>query len=175
MINQIPDKTIKVGEKYNYKVNAQDQDNDPISYSINNMPTGMTIGSDGTISWTPKDTDVGTYKLTVIVSDGRLNASQSFTLKVVKNEPAKISTGSLLWPLILLIIIIIVIVIVAVIYMKKRKHENKVEVTPPPSQPAPIPQAEVSMPVMESAPVEHSVEEVVDLDELENGKKGPGL
>jgi predicted GH43/DUF377 family glycosyl hydrolase len=184
-INQIPERTIKVGESYTYKVTAQDPDTDQIMYSIKDMPVGMTIGTDGTISWKPGKQDVGTYKITVTVSDGKLNASQTFDLKVVKNEVPKTLLEAFFWPLLLLIIIIILIVVIVVVYSKKKKSDKEAEVATiaartapyqegryqaPAARTAPYQQREYPAPAVPTAQGQHNVEEVVDLDDLEEEK-----
>ena len=126
-ISQIPDTTIKVGDKYQYKVTAQDTDGDPLTYSIKNPPVGLGIGTDGTITWTPKKQDVGTYPLTVEVSDGKLNATQTYTLKVEKKTVPKTMLQSVMWPLILLVIIVVIIMIVIIVYSRKKKSDKDAE------------------------------------------------
>lgn len=72
--------TATVGQAYSYDVDATDPDGDSLTYFLVG-PAGMTIDFlSGLITWTP--TTSGNYNVTVSVSDGRLFATQSFTITV---------------------------------------------------------------------------------------------
>ena len=83
VITPIPDTIVTAGETFNYNVNANDLDGDGLTYSLTTNPsTNMTINEDsGVISWTP--TAVGSFEVTVEVSDGELTATRSFTIEVI--------------------------------------------------------------------------------------------
>lgn len=49
----LPPTTATVGVLYSYKVTASDPDGNAITYSLPVCPAGMTIGTTGTIAWTP--------------------------------------------------------------------------------------------------------------------------
>ncbi len=87
VIIHIPDATVTVGETFTYPVEATDPDEDALIYSLTTSPsTDMTINdTTGLISWTP--TAVGSYEVTVEVSDGELTDTQSFTIIVTEPEP----------------------------------------------------------------------------------------
>ncbi len=181
--------TIKVGEKYQDKVIAQDPDGDSLTYSIKDMPAGMSIGADGTITWTPKKQDSGLYTLTVVVSDGKLNASQTYTLKVEKKIIPKTMLESFLWLWVLLIIIIVIIVTILIVYSRKKKDDKEAEVDAlaaqtspsrqqphrkayPPTPPTPSP--EIDDGEAKSPPPSYTVEEVeMDFDEEPVDKMPP--
>lgn len=76
--------TATVGRLYSYNVNATDQDNDPLTYTLTTSPTGMTINTTtGVIQWTPASAQTGAQSVTVQVSDGKGGtAGQSFTIQV---------------------------------------------------------------------------------------------
>ena len=76
--------TATVGEVYTYTVVASDANAvDVLAYSLVG-PAGMNINSaTGLINWTP--TLAGSYVVNVVVSDGALTATQSFT--VVASDP----------------------------------------------------------------------------------------
>ena len=81
VITTIPDTAITLGETYTYIVIASDPDGDDLIYSLIDKPTGMTINpTTGGISWLP--TAVGSYNVTVEVSDGELIDTQSFTITI---------------------------------------------------------------------------------------------
>jgi len=75
-----------VGETYIYDVDATDPDEgDILTYSLNAGPAGMTIEvHTGEINWTP--TAVGSYYITVEVSDGELTDTQTFIITVLEPE-----------------------------------------------------------------------------------------
>jgi len=82
VITPIPNATVIVGEAFTYPVEATDPDEDDLTYSlITNPSTDMSIDENsGVISWTP--TAIGSYYVTVEVSDGDMSNIQSFTITV---------------------------------------------------------------------------------------------
>ncbi len=89
-ITSAPVATANAQQPYTYDVNATDPDGDPIAYSLNTFPAGMTInGTTGVISWTP--TEQGSFNVTVEAADGRGGRdTQSFPVVVAgvtTNEP----------------------------------------------------------------------------------------
>ena len=84
-ITSTPITTATVAVAYAYNVNATDPDEDTLTYSLTTSPTGMIIVSTtGVISWTPTSTQSGDHSVTVVISDGSLSATQSFTIIVSK-------------------------------------------------------------------------------------------
>ena len=82
-ITSTADTTATTDTAYRYDVNATDPDvGDVLTYSLTVRPSGMSINlSTGVISWTP--TNVGTYNVTVMVSDGNGGSdTQPFTVAV---------------------------------------------------------------------------------------------
>ena len=80
-ITSTPDTTATINQTYAYNVDATDPDWDTLTYSLITSPAGMTINSTtGLISWTPFA--AGDKDVTVQVSDGDLNDSQSFFITV---------------------------------------------------------------------------------------------
>ena len=78
-----------VNQPYFYGVRASDEDGDSLSYSIElvNRETGTTadflsISSNGAVTGTPREDDVGEYDASIIVSDGVDAAIQEFILSV---------------------------------------------------------------------------------------------
>jgi len=68
VITPISDRSDPVGKFVSFNVSASDPNNDPLTFTAVGLPTGILIGSTGTISGTP--TTAGTYNVTVQVSDG---------------------------------------------------------------------------------------------------------
>ena len=78
-----------VNQLYFYGVRANDEDGDLLSYSIElvNRENGTTadflsISSNGAVTGTPREDDVGEYDASIIVSDGVDAAVQEFILTV---------------------------------------------------------------------------------------------
>ena len=85
VITLIPDATVTLGEIFTYNVEATDPDGDTLNYSLTAHPAGMTIvAATGVISWTP--TAIGSYGVTVEVSDGESSDIQSFSITVSEPE-----------------------------------------------------------------------------------------
>ena len=84
-----------VNKLYNYDVNAIDQDNDILFYSLLSSPNGMMIDNDnGLISWTPLQ--LGSYQVTIKVTDNKGGTdSQDYVMvvsegQVIDREPAHV-------------------------------------------------------------------------------------
>lgn len=68
IITSDPSNSIQAGQTYVYDVEASDQDNDILTYSLTTLPDGMTINqSSGLIKWMP--TLVGQYNVVLQVTD----------------------------------------------------------------------------------------------------------
>ncbi len=74
------------GSEFSYRVEALDIDNDPLSYKLELAPKGMTINSDGMITWNTQDvTPPFNVTIKVVVDDGfGGKAYQTFNLKIQK-------------------------------------------------------------------------------------------
>ncbi|MBS3130908.1 PGF-pre-PGF domain-containing protein [Candidatus Woesearchaeota archaeon] len=94
--------SIPVGEArqdtaYYYDVNAADDDNDALEYSLTQAPNGMLISKDsGIITWLPSNADVGSHIVSIKADDSQSAALQSFTVNVenVNDLPAITSIPS---------------------------------------------------------------------------------
>ena len=76
--------TATVDIQYTYDVEATDPQQDPLTYSLQEAPSGMSIDENtGLITWTPFN--AGTADVTVNVSDGSLSTGQIFTITVDYN------------------------------------------------------------------------------------------
>jgi RHS repeat-associated protein len=59
-------------QPWTYQAHATDPDSDPITYSLGQHPSGMTINAQtGVVNWTPTVSQLGTNPFAVIASDGR--------------------------------------------------------------------------------------------------------
>jgi len=74
--------SIKVEQVYTYDVNANDFENDVLTYSLIDYPKGMTIDTvTGVINWTPTKEQIGEHEVTVNVEDRWRNDTQNFTIE----------------------------------------------------------------------------------------------
>ncbi len=67
-INQLPDQSSGINESASVQVTAGDADDDPLTYSANGLPPGLSIDP-GTGSITGAGTTAGTYTVSVTVND----------------------------------------------------------------------------------------------------------
>jgi len=81
-----------VGAPYSYQVEAVDDDGDPLTYSLTEAPSGMSINSSGLITWASPV--LGTHSVKVSVSDGKATAEQSYTLTINATPTPEITLAS---------------------------------------------------------------------------------
>ena len=98
VLNTISNQTIQELSKLMLNITATDADipTDTLSYSATNLPAGASINiNTGTLTWTPAESQDGTYTIQVTVSDGTSTDSQSFTITVREvNTPPTLNTIS---------------------------------------------------------------------------------
>ncbi|MFW2367061.1 MAG: putative Ig domain-containing protein [Desulforhopalus sp.] len=77
------------GSTYKYQVIAADPDNDKLTYSLENQPTGMTINPDtGLLVWAPSGNQVGWYyNIKIKVEDGRCGEATKIFKVYVNSNP----------------------------------------------------------------------------------------
>jgi hypothetical protein len=80
VIAPIPDDSIIAGEAYTYNIQATDPEGDNLAYTLTTKPVGMMISNEGVINWLPNT--LGIIEITIEVSDGELNDTQSFAIEV---------------------------------------------------------------------------------------------
>ncbi|HRE87815.1 MAG TPA: putative Ig domain-containing protein [Myxococcota bacterium] len=82
----IPEQALTVDRPWTFTAEADDPDGDPLSFTLEGAPEGLTVDEMGLLSWTPDTT--GTFDLTLTVSDpGGLTASQPVRLVVALAPP----------------------------------------------------------------------------------------
>jgi RHS repeat-associated protein len=82
-ITSQPPLSVWLGDRYTYAVTANDQNGDPLTISLDIAPAGMSINSDGFITWEPTPGQFGDHTVRVLVDDGRGGAiTQEYTLTV---------------------------------------------------------------------------------------------
>lgn len=87
--------TARVGERYEYSLNAIDIDaGDSLKYSLPNAPAGMVLESDGKVHWVPVFLQQGAQQVTLRVTDNAGDfAEQSFYIMVdAINKPPRITS-----------------------------------------------------------------------------------
>lgn len=84
----LTDQTIVADVLFQFDYDATDADNNPITFSLDNPPTGATIdGTTGVFSWTPTQAQAGnTFPITVQASDG-IATTQTTASLTVNAEP----------------------------------------------------------------------------------------
>jgi fibronectin type 3 domain-containing protein len=89
------DQQVLIGETYQFDASAEDPDGDNISYSLPKGPPGMSIGSGGTVQWTPSESQVGVYPVQIAATD-RVDGDQvqrgdtlSYQIAAVPEDQAK--------------------------------------------------------------------------------------
>ncbi|NQV08253.1 lamin tail domain-containing protein, partial [Candidatus Woesearchaeota archaeon] len=80
--------TATEGVAYSYSITATDADNDNVTYTLTTFPTGMSLSSTGTVSWTPSTN--GTFSVSVSVSDGALSTAHSWDIVVGEGSKLEI-------------------------------------------------------------------------------------
>ena len=82
-LDSTPPTTTKVEYLYTYDVNANDLEDDVLTYSLLTFPEGMTIDSStGVITWTPTEEQIGGNEVIVKVEDKWRWDAQAFLVAV---------------------------------------------------------------------------------------------
>lgn len=87
IVTPLPRQTTWLGHIYARTIDAVDPDGDPLSFTLDDGPAGMTVDDTGLMRWTPPGLTAAPIPVKVTVSDGRGGtASVDFTLSVVSQE-----------------------------------------------------------------------------------------
>lgn len=88
-ITTIPKIEAITGATYRYDVNAVDQNNDTLTYSLLQSPSGMEIDpASGLITWSTDTPNIGQHDVVVLVADGRGGtATQRYSMSVIIAPP----------------------------------------------------------------------------------------
>ncbi|QZY53713.1 leucine-rich repeat protein [Crassaminicella profunda] len=96
--NEIPDQKANMGELYSYQFPENtftDSDGNPLTYTVNTTPAGITFDSD-TRSFSGTPTTEGTVSVTITANDGKGGSvTDTFNFVVVKSTPATPSVPTL--------------------------------------------------------------------------------
>lgn len=79
-----------VDEPFEFQLEGFDIDNDPITFSINDLPSSLTISKNSsttaTLSGTFADQNTENYFFKVILSSGSLGTEETITINITKND-----------------------------------------------------------------------------------------
>ncbi len=81
VFDPIADKTVHQDTQLTFSVNAIDPDGDNVSYMALNIPTGANFINQ-TFSWKVKKGVTGSYQVTFVASDGKLQSTKTITINV---------------------------------------------------------------------------------------------
>ncbi|WP_101757446.1 putative Ig domain-containing protein [Oceanicoccus sp. KOV_DT_Chl] len=70
------------GQGYYYQVTAHNYRDDRLNYSLDIMPDGMELSSEGLITWVPSLSQVGNHNVVLNIDDGVNAVAQNFTITV---------------------------------------------------------------------------------------------
>jgi VCBS repeat-containing protein len=94
VITSTPPLTARQDQAYAYQVAATDANGDPLTYSLDVAPAGMSIAATGLIAWTPTAAQVGSNAVKVRVTDPTaLTAFQSYTITVAAANRAPVAAN----------------------------------------------------------------------------------
>jgi len=150
-IKQVANMDLEVGKPLSVTVDAIDLDSydqGKLALSIQWAPTGMVLGQDGTITWTPAEVDLGAHVIAVTVTDTKgATGTMSFNVTVI---PATTTgggddggasgqgNGSVL-PFLLLLVVLIVVAMVVMMVMRRRQNgPDAMAPQQPQQQPLPL-------------------------------------
>jgi uncharacterized protein YjdB len=95
---EISDQIGKIGQEFTYQVIAYDPDNGELTYSLTEKPEGMQIGSStGLITWTPGESQIGTFAVEVKVSNGNSFSVKQFkiTIEIICLNSVEVSPAAI--------------------------------------------------------------------------------
>ncbi|MCW8999177.1 MAG: putative Ig domain-containing protein, partial [Kangiellaceae bacterium] len=101
VITSQPVTSVQAAQTYSYQLVVNEPEGEPVTYTLTSSPDGMGVSSTGLITWSPSEAQVGSYSVSVSVSDPQAQtATQSFTLivsPIPNRQPvansANVSTG----------------------------------------------------------------------------------
>lgn len=89
MVEDIPMIVVTVGKAVSQRIHARDLDNKVLTYSLREAPDWIQVdNSSGLIVATPTISNLGTHTFNAIVTDGMIDVSRSFDVKVLLSADA---------------------------------------------------------------------------------------
>jgi len=89
----IGNKSTNENEQLSFSVSASDAEDDPITYSADNLPNGASF-SNQSFAWTPTYDQSGVYEVTFVASDGNSQATETVTINVDNVNRAPVLSGA---------------------------------------------------------------------------------
>jgi len=97
VLNLIGNKSVDIMKNLSFVISASDPDNEIVTYSAQNLPAGAVFNPAArTFSWTPNQTQNGNYAVTFTASDGRLSASETINIAVLRGKDLIINSINLI-------------------------------------------------------------------------------
>lgn len=95
VLEAVDSKSVKENQSLTFSLNANDPDQEELTFSAANLPSGANLASDGSFSWTPGFEQAGEYTVNVTAEDAEGSRSeQSFSITVENtNRKPQISGG----------------------------------------------------------------------------------
>ncbi len=82
-IDPVLDREVKANRTLSFMVTGSDDDDDSTVFTIVDGPVGLVISSDGSLVWTPAETQVGNHTVVVALSDWRDTTTAQFKISVL--------------------------------------------------------------------------------------------
>jgi hypothetical protein len=126
IIGYIEDQELKVGDSFEYQLQAIDVENDVIFFSDNTKLFNINEAT-GEFKFKASESDVGIHRITITVSDGNKSSTTKFTIEIIREQ----TFLELYWFPISVIIITIIMIIGIKIYsithpsIEEKKDEDK--------------------------------------------------
>ena len=84
VITSTPRTSIRLSSNYLYQIVASDPNNDPLQYTLDTSPAGMTVDGNGLVTWQPDSSQLGDHAVRLQANDGRGGSVvQDFIVRVV--------------------------------------------------------------------------------------------
>lgn len=91
VLNPIGSKSVVEGARLTFAISATDADDDSLTYSASNLPSGASfVPATRTFDWTPDTTQAGSYSVTFSVTDGTASDSETMIITVNADNQAPV-------------------------------------------------------------------------------------
>jgi hypothetical protein len=89
VLEPVGNRSVSINQQLSLTLHASDAEGDPLTYSATGLPSGATF-SEQTFAWTPGSSQLGSYPVTFIVSDGQNQDSETVTITVERPNTAPV-------------------------------------------------------------------------------------